>query len=93
MVIPLGNSRALAHIKSKVWGMNASLIEEMVNTIFEQYAKYDAGTLERVWQSLLQAYNQTLLSLGEKDFTVDCTPLQVNYAADSGNVGAGRKIR
>ena len=43
-----------ASLKSRVWGMNAtgSSIDELVETIFEQYEEYDSATLERVWQSL-----------------------------------------
>ncbi|CAN0351880.1 unnamed protein product, partial [Laminaria digitata] len=62
-----------ASLKSRVWGMNASTIDELVNTIFEQYEPYDAATLERVWQSLFKVYNQTLRKLGDNDFSVEHT--------------------
>ena len=37
-----------ASLKSRVWGMNASSIDELVETIFQQYEEYDSATLERV---------------------------------------------
>ncbi|CAN0188679.1 unnamed protein product, partial [Laminaria digitata] len=49
-----------ASLKSRVWGMNASAVDELVETIFQQYEEYDGDTLERVWQSLFKVYNQTL---------------------------------
>ena len=36
--------------------MNASSIDELVETIFQQYEEYDSVTLERVWQSLFKVY-------------------------------------
>ena len=39
--------------------MNASTMEKLVKTIFEQYKEYGGDTLERVWQSLFKVYNQT----------------------------------
>ena len=39
-------------LKSRVWGINASSIDELVETVFQQYEEYDSATLERVWQSL-----------------------------------------
>lgn len=36
----------------------------MVETIFIEYEKYDADTVERVWQTLFKAYNQTLRANG-----------------------------
>ena len=41
-----------ASLKSRVWGMNASSIDEL-------YEEYDSATLKRVWQSLFKVYNQT----------------------------------
>ena len=38
-----------ASLTSRVWEMNASSIDELVETIFEQYEEYDSATLERVW--------------------------------------------
>ena len=58
-----------ASLKSKVWGMNASTVDELVQTIFDQYEEYDGDTLERVWQSLFKVYNQTLSKLGDNDFS------------------------
>ena len=46
--------------KSRVWGMNACSIDELVETIIQQYEEYGSATLERVWQSLFKVYNQTL---------------------------------
>ena len=40
--------------------MNASSMDELVETHFQQYEEYDSATLERVWQSLFKVYNQTL---------------------------------
>ena len=45
-----------ASLKSGVWGMNASSIDELVETIFQQYEEYDSVALERVWQSLFKVY-------------------------------------
>ena len=61
-----------ASLKSRVRGMNASTVDELVQTIFDQYEEYDGDTLERVWQSL-KAYNQTLRKLGDNDFSVEHT--------------------
>ena len=62
-----------ASLKSRVWGMNASSIDELVETIFQQYEEYDSATLERVWQSLFKVYNQTLRKMGDNDFSVEHT--------------------
>jgi len=53
--------------------MNASTVDELVQTIFDQYEEYDGDTLERVWQSLFKVYNQTLRKLGDNDFSVEHT--------------------
>ena len=37
-----------ASLKSRAWGMNASSIDELVGTIFQQYEEYDSATVERV---------------------------------------------
>ena len=60
-----------ASLKSRVWGINASTIEELVKTIFEQYEEYDGDALERVWQCLFKVYNQTLRKFGDNDFIVE----------------------
>ena len=46
----------MTHSPELVWGMNASSIDELVETIFDQYEKYDGDTMERVWQSLFKVY-------------------------------------
>ena len=53
--------------------MNASSIDELVETIFDQYEKYDGDTMERVWQSLFKVYDQTLRLMGDNDFKVEHT--------------------
>ena len=60
-----------ASLKSRVWGMKASSIDELVETIFDQYEKYDGDTMERVWQSLFKVYNRTVRLMG--DFKVEHT--------------------
>ena len=50
--------------------MNASSIDELVETIFQQYEEYDGHTLERVWQSLFEVYNQTFRKIGDNDLKV-----------------------
>ena len=64
-------------LKSRVWEMNSSSIDELVETIFQQYEEYDSATLERVLQSLFKVYNQTLRKMGDNDFinSVDHTCL------------------
>ena len=62
-----------ASLKSRVWGMKASSIDELVETIFDQYEKYDGDTMERVWQGLFKVYDQTLRLMGDNDFTVEHT--------------------
>ena len=47
--------------------INASSIDELVETIFQQYEEYDSATLERVWQSLFKVHNQTLRKMGDND--------------------------
>ncbi|CAN0094704.1 unnamed protein product, partial [Sphacelaria rigidula] len=59
-----------ASLKSRVWEINASSIDELVKTIFQQYEEYDGTTLKRVWQSLFKVHNQTLRRMGDKDFSV-----------------------
>ena len=51
--------------------MNASSIDELVETIFQQYEEYDSATLELVWQGLFKVYNQTLRKMGDNDFSVE----------------------
>ncbi|CAM9154592.1 unnamed protein product, partial [Sphacelaria rigidula] len=38
-----------ASLKSRMWRMNASSIDELVKTIFMEYEDHDSDTLERVW--------------------------------------------
>ena len=64
-----------ASLKSRVWGMNASSIDELVDIIFQQYEEYDIATLERVWQNLFKVYNQTLRKMGDHDLSVEHTCL------------------
>ena len=47
--------------------MNASSMDELVETHFQQYEEYDSATLERVWQSLFKVHNQTLRKMGDND--------------------------
>ena len=61
--------------------MNASSIDEYVETIFKEYADYDGDTLERVWQSLFKVYNQTLRKLGDNDFSVEHTRVTARQRA------------
>ncbi|CAM9788620.1 unnamed protein product, partial [Sphacelaria rigidula] len=68
-------------LKSRVWGMNASSIDELVETIFKQYEEYDGDTLERVWQSPFKVYNQTLRELGDNDFSVEHSGVRVRQRA------------
>ena len=70
-----------ASLKSRVWGMNASSANELVETIFQQYEEYDGDTLERVWQSLFKVYNQTLRTLGDNDFSVEYSGVRVRQRA------------
>jgi len=70
-----------ASLKSRVWGMNASSIDELVETIFQQYEEYDSATLERVWQSLFKVYNQTLRKMGDNDFSVEHTGVTARQKA------------
>ena len=62
-----------ASLTSRVWRMNASSIDELVEIIFQQYEEYDSATLERVWQSLFKVYNQTLRKMGDNYFSVEHT--------------------
>ena len=61
----VNNLGVFASLTSRVWGMNASSIDELVETIFEQYKEYDSAT--RVWQSLFQVYNRTLRKMSDND--------------------------
>ena len=61
--------------------MNASSIDELVETIFQQYEEYDSATLERVWQSLFKVYNQTLRQMGDNDFSVKRTGVTARQEA------------
>ena len=62
-----------ASLKLRVWGMNASSIDELVETILQQYEEHDGETSERVWQSLFKVYNQTLRKMGDNGFEVEHT--------------------
>ena len=53
--------------------MNASSVQELVKTIFEQHAEHDGDTLARVWLSLFKLYNQTFRKLGDNGFSVEHT--------------------
>ena len=70
-----------ASLKSRVWGINASTIEELVKTIFEQYEEYDGDALERVWQCLFKVYNQTLRKFGDNDLSVEHAGVRVRQRA------------
>lgn len=70
-----------ASLKARVWGMNASSVDELVECIFQQYEEYDGDTLERVWQSLFNVYNQTLRKLGDNDFSVEHAGVRVRQRA------------
>ena len=61
--------------------MNASSVDELVETIFQQYEEYDGDTSERVWQSLFKVYNQTLRTLGDNDFSVEHSGVRVRQRA------------
>ena len=62
--------------------MNASSIDELMETIFQQYEEYDdSATLERVWQSLFKGYNQTLRKMGDNDFSVEHTGVTARQEA------------
>ena len=62
--------------------MNASSIDELMETIFQQYEEYDdSATLERVWQSLFKVYNQTLRQMGDNDFSVKRTGVTARQEA------------
>ena len=78
-----------ASLTSRVWGMNASSIDELVETIFDQYEKYDGDTMERVWQSLFKVYNQTLRLMGDNDVKVEHTGFE---AAEGKNARKSGKI-
>ena len=79
-----------ASLKSRVWGMNASSIDELVETIFQQYEEYDSATFERVWQSLFKVYNQTLRKMGDNDCSVEHTGVTARQKA--GTLREGGKI-
>ena len=61
--------------------MNASSIDELVETIFQQYEEYDSATLKRVWQNLFKVYNQTLRKMGDNDFSVEHTGVTARQKA------------
>ena len=64
-----------------VWGLNASSIDELVETVFQHYEEYDSATLERVWQSLFKVYKQTLCKMGDNDFSVEHTGVTARQKA------------
>ena len=57
--------------------MNASSIDELVQTIFQ----HDGATLERVWQSLFKVYNQKIRKMGDNDFSVEHTGVTARQRA------------
>ena len=60
-------------------------MDELVETIFEQYEEYDGATLERVWQSLFKVYNRNhkLRKLGDNDFSVEHTGVSARQGAQT----------
>ena len=70
-----------ASLKSRVWGMSASSIDELVETVFQHYEEYDSATLERVWQRLFKVYKQTLCKMGDNDFSVEHTGVTARQKA------------
>ena len=76
-----------ASLKSRVWRMNASSIDELVDPIFQQYEEYDSATLERVWQSLFKVYNQTVRKMGDNDFSVEHTGVTARQKAGTLEMG------
>ncbi|CAM9741400.1 unnamed protein product, partial [Sphacelaria rigidula] len=72
-----------ASLKSRVWGMTASSIDELVETISKQYEEYNSDTLERVWHSLFKVYNQTLREMGDNDFSVEHSGVRVRQRAET----------
>ncbi|CAN0400133.1 unnamed protein product, partial [Pylaiella littoralis] len=71
--ININHVRFFASLKSRVWAMNACSVDELAESIYQQYEDYDGETLERVWQSLSKVYNQTLRNVGDNDFAVEHT--------------------
>ena len=67
------NSQNRSFTLRQVWAMNACSVDELVESIYEQYEDYDGETLERVSQSLFKVYNQTLRNVGDNDFAVEHT--------------------
>ena len=67
--VPKGIQAPLAERYGVGPDLNASSIDELVETIFQQYEEYDSATLERVWQSLFKVYNQRLRKMGDNDFS------------------------
>ena len=70
-----------ASLKSRMWGMNASSIGELVETTLQQYEEHDGETLERVWQSLFKFDNQTLRKMGDNGFKVEHTGVKKRQRA------------
>ena len=64
-----------------MWRANSSSVDELVQNVFDQDEEYDGDTLERVWQSLLKVYHQTLRNLGDNDFRVEHTGVKARQRA------------
>ena len=71
--VPKGIQAPLAERYGVGPDLNASSIDELVETIFQQYEEYDSAALKRVWQNLFKVYNQTLRKMGDNDFSVEHT--------------------
>ena len=63
-------------------GDDASSINALVNTIFQQYAEHDDDTVVRVQQSLFKVYNQTLRKLGDNDVRVVHTGVRTRHTLE-----------
>ena len=73
--------------ESRVWGMNAGSIDELVETIFQQYEEYDSPTLERVWQSLFKVYRH-YVKMDDNDFSVEHTGVTARQKAGTLQAGS-----
>ena len=62
-----------ASLNSRVWKERFGTIDDLVEGVQRLFGAYDSATLERVWQSLFQRYNQVLAGLGRNDFEVEHT--------------------
>ena len=60
-------------LKTRVLETKFDTVEKMMEVVYDEYERYDAETLERVWQCLFAVYNKVLEELGGNGYKLEHT--------------------